>query len=256
MAGGRGSGRGCCRCRWRFRLLWAIGNHQCVWKCWSGLPGLVLSADYHNPRFDELAREPDAMTLFLDIETTGLRMTDRIVEVGVVDNDGQTVFSSLINPEVPIPTEATAVHGITDQMVCDAPYFDTIQGALHEILARDGTVVIYAMPTLIRGSSLSDFGTTSTFYVRCNATVSRRVAGVSLSARPRQLVTPQVNQVIEPLLMPRPVMPCGNGWINREARRPIDSQIWMRRNWPVRHGKPIAEQKRRRRNSNNTKQHL
>jgi len=83
------------------------------------------------------------MTLFLDIETTGLSVTDRIVEIGVVDDDGEAVFSSLINPEIPIPAEVTAIHGITDQMVHAAPAFDAVRAELQEILAEDGTVVIY-----------------------------------------------------------------------------------------------------------------
>jgi DNA polymerase III epsilon subunit-like protein len=83
------------------------------------------------------------MTLFLDIETTGLTVAARIVEVGVVDDDGQTVFSSLIIPAVPIPAEVTAIRGITDQMVHDAPKFGVVEAELREILTEDGTVVIY-----------------------------------------------------------------------------------------------------------------
>jgi DNA polymerase III epsilon subunit-like protein len=83
------------------------------------------------------------MTLFLGIETTGLGVTDRIVEFGVVDDDGETVFSSLINPGIPIPAEATAIHGIMDQTVHCALGFDAVQAKLQLILAEDGTVVIY-----------------------------------------------------------------------------------------------------------------
>lgn len=83
------------------------------------------------------------MTLFLDIETTGLRTTDRIVEVGIVDDDGGTVFSSLINLGIPIPADAVAIHGITDRMVRDAPDFAAIETQIREVMAADGTIVIY-----------------------------------------------------------------------------------------------------------------
>jgi DNA polymerase III epsilon subunit-like protein len=83
------------------------------------------------------------MTLFLDIETTGRSAADRIVEIGVVDDDGETVFWSLVNPGIPISAEVTAIHGITDQMVRDAPTFAAIETRLRETLAADGTVVIY-----------------------------------------------------------------------------------------------------------------
>ena len=64
---------------------------------------------------------------FFDLETTGINITnDRIVEMAVVklNPDGsQEEKLWLINPEMPIPPEATAVHGITDEKVADAPTF-------------------------------------------------------------------------------------------------------------------------------------
>jgi len=61
----------------------------------------------------------------IDVETTGFRpWADRIVEVACVLLDGCRVagrWSTLVNPGMPIPAEATAVHGITDGMVAAAP---------------------------------------------------------------------------------------------------------------------------------------
>lgn len=63
--------------------------------------------------------------VFTDIEGTGLNpRTARIVDFGVVKlyPDGHhTVFDTLVNPGVPIPAQVSAVHGITDAMVADAP---------------------------------------------------------------------------------------------------------------------------------------
>lgn len=63
-----------------------------------------------------------------DLETTGISCeNDRIVEIAAVKViDGQVTeeFSTLVNPGMPIPYRATAVHGITDDMVADAPSFD------------------------------------------------------------------------------------------------------------------------------------
>jgi DNA polymerase-3 subunit epsilon len=65
--------------------------------------------------------------VFLDLETTGLNLaTDRIVEIALlkVDQEGKkTIKRKLINPEKPIPAEVSAIHGITDDMVRDAPTF-------------------------------------------------------------------------------------------------------------------------------------
>jgi DNA polymerase III epsilon subunit-like protein len=61
----------------------------------------------------------------IDVETTGLRpSTDRIVEIACVAVDGCSVvgrWSTLVNPGMPIPAQATSVHGITDAMVAEAP---------------------------------------------------------------------------------------------------------------------------------------
>jgi len=65
--------------------------------------------------------------VFIDLETTGVNVsTDRIVEIAMVKilPDGtRQVKRKLINPLMPIPAGATAVHGITDEMVKDAPTF-------------------------------------------------------------------------------------------------------------------------------------
>jgi DNA polymerase-3 subunit epsilon len=60
-----------------------------------------------------------------DLEATGTDvMQDRIVDVCVVryETDGtDKTFSSLVNPGIPIPPEATAIHKITDEMVASEP---------------------------------------------------------------------------------------------------------------------------------------
>jgi len=64
---------------------------------------------------------------FIDLETTGISITnDRIIEIAIVKiaADGtRLVKRKLINPGMPIPAGSTAVHGITDEMVKDAPSF-------------------------------------------------------------------------------------------------------------------------------------
>ena len=59
--------------------------------------------------------------LFFDTETTGLGSNAEIVEVGVVDAVGKTVLESLVRPRRRIPSDAIAVHGISNEMVRDAP---------------------------------------------------------------------------------------------------------------------------------------
>ena len=62
-----------------------------------------------------------------DLETTGLSaVRDRIVEIGAVriELDGtMSRYETLVNPGVPIPWRVSRIHGITDEMVADAPKF-------------------------------------------------------------------------------------------------------------------------------------
>lgn len=65
---------------------------------------------------------------FFDLETTGIQVTkDRIVQIGcvILHPDGtKETLSQLIHPQIPIPEETTAIHGITDDMVANAPSFE------------------------------------------------------------------------------------------------------------------------------------
>ena len=62
-----------------------------------------------------------------DLETTGVQITrDRIVEISIlkVHPDGEEETKTRrINPGIPIPPEATQVHGISDADVADCPTF-------------------------------------------------------------------------------------------------------------------------------------
>jgi DNA polymerase-3 subunit epsilon len=74
----------------------------------------------------------------LDVETTGRDASvDRVVEVGiVVGRRGDVVarYNWLINPGIPIPSEVTAVHGITNEMVKDKPRFEDIASEIAQAL--------------------------------------------------------------------------------------------------------------------------
>lgn len=76
---------------------------------------------------------------FFDLETTGVDpAADRIVSIAILklrsldplrattDPADSSQFTTLINPDRPIPPEATAVHGITDEMVRLAPRFKDV----------------------------------------------------------------------------------------------------------------------------------
>jgi DNA polymerase III subunit epsilon len=75
---------------------------------------------------------------FIDLETTGINVsTDRIVEISVlkINPDGkQEWMSTRINPEMPIPPNSTAIHGITDKDIANSPTFKEIAKKLTAFL--------------------------------------------------------------------------------------------------------------------------
>jgi DNA polymerase-3 subunit epsilon len=78
----------------------------------------------------------------LDLETTGLDDDAEIVEIAIVDLDETVIFHSLIRPERPIPEEAVAIHGITNEMVTEAPTWAQIWPQVNREL-KSRTVLIY-----------------------------------------------------------------------------------------------------------------
>lgn len=68
--------------------------------------------------------------IFFDLETTGINVaSDRIVEISYlkVDVSGNESSKTIrVNPEMPIPDKAYAIHGISDEDVKDAPSFNEV----------------------------------------------------------------------------------------------------------------------------------
>lgn len=108
-------------CTWcmeqeRFKAMQEEGDAR--FRCWHGIDFLVL-----------------------DTETTGLYGSE-IVEIGILDRQGEVVFESLVKPTCPIPEDVTAIHGITNEMVADAPTWADIWPIVREIL-NNRLVLIY-----------------------------------------------------------------------------------------------------------------
>lgn len=88
---------------------------------------------------EQLLPEPalDEPIVFVDLETTGGSTSEhRITEVGVVEIGpaGVTRWSSLVDPQQPIPSFIQQLTGITNAMVQGAPTFESIAPALFERL--------------------------------------------------------------------------------------------------------------------------
>ena len=77
--------------------------------------------------------------VFFDLETTGVNIgTDRIVEISILKifpNGTQESKTWLVNPEIEIPAEATAVHGITNEKVVTEPTFKELAHTVNDMIA-------------------------------------------------------------------------------------------------------------------------
>lgn len=81
--------------------------------------------------------------IYFDTETTGIRpKSDRIIEIAAFDPLRKIEKSWFINPGIPIPKEASAIHNITDEMVSDAPPFGIVGKEFIDFL--DGDVALVA----------------------------------------------------------------------------------------------------------------
>ena len=78
--------------------------------------------------------------VFFDLETTGLQIAnDRIVEIAILKifpNGKKIQKTWLVNPTIPIPSETTAIHGITDKKIADKPTFKEISNELSELMCN------------------------------------------------------------------------------------------------------------------------
>ena len=85
------------------------------------------------PRASRLTPLREIHAVILDTETTGLDVThDRLIQIGATRfKEGQKVekdiFSVRLDPRQPIVEAATAIHGITDDMVSGCPTFEEIR---------------------------------------------------------------------------------------------------------------------------------
>ena len=107
--------------------------------------------------------------VFFDLETTGVQVVkDRIVQIGALRYEpggGEpTRFNRLVNPTIPIPAATTAIHGISDGDVAEAPTFAQLLPEIED---------------LFRGADLGgynvgkfDLPVLMEEYARCGATFS------------------------------------------------------------------------------------
>lgn len=72
--------------------------------------------------------------VILDTETTGVGPHAEVVEIAIVSAQGKYLFDSLVKPRGRIEADATRIHGITQEMVRDAPPWQDVWSQVEPIL--------------------------------------------------------------------------------------------------------------------------
>ena len=78
--------------------------------------------------------------LVIDVETTGLGTNVEIVEVALVAPRGDTLLDTIVRPRTAPTAGASRVHGLSSDVLCRAPPFQSIYGDLVDLLT--GQVIV------------------------------------------------------------------------------------------------------------------
>ncbi|MER3008314.1 3'-5' exonuclease [Serratia nematodiphila] len=104
--------------------------------------------------------------LILDTETTGLGEDAEIVEVTIIDTAGRVLLNTLVKPRSVIPASATAIHGITNEMVATAPSWPHVCRSLYDIISGRKVVIYNSdFDTRILDQTNDDWGITIHFKI-------------------------------------------------------------------------------------------
>ncbi|EPP37471.1 DNA polymerase III PolC-type [Chlamydia avium] len=82
--------------------------------------------------------------IFYDTETTGTQIDkDRVIEIAAFNNITKQSFVTYVNPEIPIPEEASKIHGITDSTVASSPKFPEAYGQFRDFCGNNAILVAH-----------------------------------------------------------------------------------------------------------------
>ena len=82
--------------------------------------------------------------VILDTETTGLNEAE-ICQISIIDNSGAVLLDTLVKPISSIPARVTAIHGITNDMVIDAPPWAAVTEQVASILTGRDVIAYNAV---------------------------------------------------------------------------------------------------------------
>ena len=135
-----------------------------------GWPDISISSSKANARqYRKLwLTYPDKYCV-LDTETTGLDETDEIIDIAIIDMEGNVLLDTLVKPVGIIPEASTRIHGITASMVKDSPGWADISGMVRNAIGDREVIVFNAAYDikLIRQTDKICSMTTTPFTAQC-----------------------------------------------------------------------------------------
>ena len=91
------------------------------------------------------AASPRSKVIVLDTETTGLDAADEIVQISIIDEQGHILLNTLVHPYYHSTwPDAERIHGITPDMVANAPYPHELLPTITKILSETSRLVGYS----------------------------------------------------------------------------------------------------------------
>jgi DNA polymerase-3 subunit epsilon len=83
-----------------------------------------------------------ANPVYLDTETTGMHFNSEVIEIGIIDDQEQVLFDTLVRPRGKMDPAAGRIHGITSEMLKEAPTWEQIWPQAEAVL-RGRRVGVY-----------------------------------------------------------------------------------------------------------------
>ena len=101
--------------------------------------------DLHRAEHYHMQRE---RVLFFDLELTGVYNHDEILSISITDGNGRVIMDTLVKPEHKKKWKQTEkIHGITPEMVVDAPSLKELTPRIKEIFADADVLIAYGVST-------------------------------------------------------------------------------------------------------------
>ncbi len=101
--------------------------------------------DMHRNAFYSMDRK---RVLFFDLELTGVYNHDEIISISIVDGEGKVIMDTLVKPAHKKKWKNTEkIHGITPEMVSDAPLLDELIPEIKAIFAEADNLIAYGVST-------------------------------------------------------------------------------------------------------------